>query len=287
MSKVSFRFGTVGTPLSKPKSPGGTVGGILHIRELRLDAMEIGWVRSVRVSDKTCAKIKEVALEHDVHLSVHAPYYINLNADAEEWPKSRERLMDAARAGFKSGATDIVFHPGTYFDRPPEEVLKLVIPRLEGCLEELGEEGISVTLRPETMGKGAMLGSLDDTLQMSQLPGVEPCLDFAHLHARPGDGSMNSYDEWMEVLERYEGVLGLNALARIHGHVSGIDYTEKGEQNHLNFEDADLDLNALLRALQAAGAKGRLLCESPILEEDALVMRDRWFTVSGESREGD
>lgn len=287
MSKRSFRFGTVGTPLSKPKSPGGTVGGVIHSRTLGLDAMEIGWVRSVRVSDKTCAEIKVAAEEQDVDLSVHAPYYINLNADDEEWPKSRERLMDAARAGYKSGATDIVFHPGTYFDRPPKEVLELVIPRLEGCLVELEEEEISVILRPETMGKGAMLGSLEDTLEMSQLSGVEPCLDFAHLHARPGDGSMNSYDEWMKVLERYQRVLDSEALARLHAHVSGIDYTEKGEQNHLNFEEADLDLDALLRALKAAGAKGRLLCESPILEEDALVMRDRWIAVSGEGLEGD
>jgi len=283
MSNLSFQFGTVGTPHSKPKSPGGTVGGILHIRELGLDAMEIGWVRSVRVSDKTCAKIKKTAEEEDVALSVHAPYYINLNADEEEWPKSRERLMDAARAGFKSGAPDIVFHPGTYFERPPEEVIEVVLPRLAGCLEELDEGGFEITLRPETMGKGAMLGSLSDTLEMSQLTGVEPCLDFAHLHARPGDGSMNSYDEWMEVLERYQQALGPDSLKRIHCHVSGIEYTEKGEQNHLVFEEADLDLDGLLRALQAAGAKGRLLCESPILEEDALVMRDRWLSISGES----
>jgi deoxyribonuclease-4 len=98
---------------------------------------------------------------------------------------------------------------------------------------------------------------------------------------------MNSYDEWMKVLERYQRVLDSEALARLHAHVSGIDYTEKGEQNHLNFEEADLDLDALLRALKAAGAKGRLLCESPILEEDALVMRDRWIAVSGEGLEGD
>ncbi|MBS3751999.1 MAG: hypothetical protein KGY46_01260, partial [Anaerolineales bacterium] len=137
--------------------------------------------------------------------------------------------------------------------------------------------------RPETMGKGAMLGSLSDTLEMSQLTGVEPCLDFAHLHARPGDGSMNSYDEWMKVLERYQRALGPDSLNRIHCHVSGIEYTERGEQNHLVFEEADLDLDGLLRALQAAGAKGRLLCESPILEEDALVMRDRWLSISGES----
>ena len=285
MSKVSFLFGTVGTPHSKPKSPGGTVGGVMHIRKLDLDAMEIGWVRSVRVSDSTCAKIKETAQEHEVDLSVHAPYYINLNADDEEWPNSRERLMDAAIAGYKSGATDIIFHPGSYFERPPEEVLKVVMPRLEGCVEELQDGGFEVTLRPETMGKGAMLGSLQDTLEMSRIPSVEPCLDFAHLHARPGDGSMNSYDEWMEVFDRYADALGPESLQRIHCHVSGIAYTEKGEQEHLTFEEADFDLDGLLRALDAADARGRLLCESPILEEDAVVMRDRWFALSGESKE--
>lgn len=285
MSKVSFLFGTVGTPHSKPNSPGGTVGGVMHIRKLDLDAMEIGWVRSVRVSDSTCAKIKETAQEHEVDLSVHAPYYINLNADDEEWPNSRERLMDAAIAGYKSGATDIVFHPGSYFERPPEEVLKVVMPRLEGCVEELQDGGFEVTLRPETMGKGAMLGSLQDTLEMSRIPSVEPCLDFAHLHARPGDGSMNSYDEWMEVFDRYADALGPESLQRIHCHVSGIAYTEKGEQEHLTFEEADFDLDGLLRALDAADARGRLLCESPILEEDAVVMRDRWFALSGESKE--
>lgn len=283
MSDVSFRFGTVGTPHSKPKSPGGTVGGVMHIAELGMDAMEIGWVRSVRVSDKTCAKIMETAQEHAVALSVHAPYYINLNADDEEWPKSRERLMDAARAGYKSGATDIVFHPGSYFERSPADVLQVVMPRLEGCVKELKEDGVQVTLRPETMGKGAMLGSLEDTLEMSRLPGVEPCLDFAHLHARPGDGSMNSYDEWMETFEAYVAALGPESIKQIHCHVSGIEYTEKGEQEHLIFEEADFDLDALLRALQSAGGQGRLLCESPILEEDALVMRERWFALSGES----
>jgi deoxyribonuclease-4 len=117
-----------------------------------------------------------------VLISVHAPYFINLNANDEEWPKSRQRLMDAAHFGHLAGATDIVFHPGSYFQRPPEEVLPLAIERLGGCVEELREAGNPVNLRPETMGKSAMLGSLADTLHMSQsILGVAPCVDFAHL----------------------------------------------------------------------------------------------------------
>jgi deoxyribonuclease-4 len=245
--------------------------------------MELGWVRSVRVSDKTAAKIKSAGEENEVALSVHAPYYINLNGDEEEWPKSRERLMDAARAGYKAGATDIVFHPGSYFDRDPEAVLKAILPRLEGCAQELREEGNTVILRPESMGKGAMIGSLEDVLAMSEIEGVEPCLDFAHMHARPGDGSMNSYDEWMQVFERYQEARGPEALEELHCHISGIEYTEKGEQNHLFLEESDFDLEGLLKALLASGAGGRLLCESPVMEDDALFVKEAWEKIADAS----
>ncbi len=276
MVATSFRFGTVGTPKNKPKKPGGSVGGIYYLNDLGLEALELGWVRSVRVSESTAAKIKEAGQERDVALSVHAPYYINLNADDEEWPKSRKRLMDAARAGHQSGATDIVFHPGSYFGKPAEEVLKVAIPRLDGCVKELRAEDNPVILRPETMGKGAMLGSLEDTLEMSQLVGVEPCLDFAHLHARPGDGSVNTYQEWLDILNLYRDALGEKSLGRLHCHLSGIEYTEKGEQNHLVISESDFNIDALLQALVDSKAGGRILCESPMLEEDALFIQKTW-----------
>jgi deoxyribonuclease-4 len=285
MSPLSFRFGTVGSPLSTPKKPGGSVGAIQRSSELGLKALELGWVRAVRVSEKTCAEIRATGEAHDVFISVHAPYFINLNADQEEWPKSRQRLMDAAIYGHLAGATDIVFHPGSYFEHPPAEVLPLAIERLQGCVDELRQAGNPVTLRPETMGKSAMLGSLEDTLEMSQaIPGVQPCVDFAHLHARPGDGSMNTYAEWSNALESYAKALGDGALQALHIHLSGIEYGEKGEREHLKLEDADLDLKALLRALHEFKAAGRILCESPIMEDDSLNMKQAWIEVSGESQ---
>ena len=45
---LSFTFGTVGSPKSTPKKPGGSVGAITRIAELGLSALELGWVRSVR-----------------------------------------------------------------------------------------------------------------------------------------------------------------------------------------------------------------------------------------------
>ena len=134
------------------------------------------------------------------------------------------------------------------------------------------------------MGKSAMLGSLEDTLEMSKaIQGVEPCLDFAHLHARPGDGTVNTYNEWSQYLEMYSKALGEKALKGLHVHLSGIEYGPKGEKNHLKLEEADLDLKALFRALKDFGCAGRILCESPVMEEDALLMLKTWKEVSGES----
>lgn len=278
MAAPDFLFGTVGTPKSTPSKLRGSVGTIKYLAQQDLFAFEIGWVRSVRVSDKTAAEIKATAQDAGVRLSVHAPYYINLNADDEEWPKSRKRLMDAARAGHLAGASDIIFHPGSYFEQPPEVVLEKAIPRLQGCADELLAEDNPVLLRPETMGKGALLGSLDDTLEMAKaIENVEPCLDFAHLHARAGDGSVNSYEEWLEYLGRYRKALGQDALARLHCHLSGIEYSEKGEQNHLMLADSDFDLQALLRALAELGCGGRIVCESPEhMDKDAHVIKSAW-----------
>ena len=281
---LSFQFGTVGSPTGTPKKPGGSVGAIEFSKSIGLEALELGWVRSVRVSEATCDAIKRAGKEQGVSLSVHAPYFINLNADEAEWPKSRQRLMDAAHYGNLAGCTDIIFHPGSYFERLPEEVLKVAIPRLQGCVDELRQADNPVILRPETMGKSAMLGSLEDTLEMSKvIEGVEPCLDFAHLHARPGDGSVNTYDEWSEYLEKYRKALGKKSLTRLHIHLSGIEYGPKGEKNHLKLAEADLDLKALLRALKDFECAGRILCESPVMEEDALNMLKAWVEVSDET----
>jgi len=280
---LSFLFGTVGSPTGTPKKPGGSVGAIEFSKSIRLGTLELGWVQSVRVSEATCALIKATGAAQGVALSVHAPYYINLNATDEEWPKSRKRLMDAAHYGDLAGATDIVFHPGSYFGGDPAEVLKVAVPRLQGCVDELRKAGNPVTLRPETMGKSAMLGSFEDALAMSKaMEQVLPCLDFAHLHARPGDGTMNTYEEWAGYLEAYRRELGQDALKRLHIHLSGIEYGPKGEKNHLPLAEADLDLKALFKALKDFGGAGRILCESPIMEEDALNMKKAWMKISGE-----
>jgi len=274
MTSSAFLFGTVGSPLSTAKKPGGTPGGILRLKELGLLTLEMAWVQSVRVSDETCATIKATAEQAGLSLSVHAPYYINLNAQTKELLKGgMDRLLAAARAGYKAGATDIIFHPGSYMNDDPAKVYPIARKRLAEVVDQLKAEGVNVTLRPETMGKSAMLGTLEETIDLARdIDGVLPCIDFAHLHARRGDGSFNSYAEFTTALKLVASGLGRRGLSSLHIHLSGIEYGPKGEKKHLPLAEADLKYKDLFKALIDLKAGGRILCESPLMEDDALLM---------------
>ena len=262
--KDQIRFGTVGSPQTTPGS--GSIEAIAHVRELGLDHLEIAWVRSVRVSDETCGEIKAAAEAHDVTISIHAPYFINLNSQTDElMVKSDERLLAAARKGCLAGARDIVFHPGSYHNQPPELVYEKVCEQLSQISAILRDEDVAVTLRPETMGKGAMFGNLDEVLRLSRdVPGVAPCIDWAHLHARTGDGTFNSYDEFAAALESVRDILGNEGLKNLHFHMSGIDYTAKGEKEHLPLNEADIRYRDLIQAWVDFGVEGTCAVEAPV-----------------------
>ena len=258
-----IRFGTVGSPSTTPKS--GTPAAIEHIKILGLDHLEIAWVQSVRVSDETCAEIKAAGQKYDVTLSIHAPYYINLNSQTEElMVKSDERLLAAARKGYLAGARDIIFHPGSYHTQPPEQVYERAKEKLLELTGILREEGVDVKLRPETMGKGAMFGTLDEVLELSRdVPGIAPCIDWAHLHARQGDGTFNSYAEFAAALDKVKAILGEDGLHSLHFHLSGIAYTPKGEKAHLPLNEADIHYRELLQAFVDYGVVATAAVEAP------------------------
>jgi deoxyribonuclease-4 len=275
---LPFRFGTVGTPLSAPKTQ-GSAGGVRRIRELSLSALELAWVRgTTHITTDACARIRAAAEECDVAISVHATYFFNLNAETEEmWQAGRERLLNAARLGAAAGATDVIFHPGSYMKRATAEAFRIATERLEDIAATLRRENNPITLRPETMGKQALLGTLDETIEWSRrIENVLPCVDFAHLHARPGDGSFNSYAEFAAALQRIRDGLGPDALRRMHIHLSGIAYTARGEKNHLNFDEADLRYKDLLRALADFSCAGRILSETPNMEEGAIILQNAY-----------
>jgi deoxyribonuclease-4 len=264
-----MRFGTAGVPnCSKDRS---TIGGVRTIRELGLDAMEVQFVRGVKMGLDMARQVKEVAESLDVKLSVHAPYYVNLNADGEKLSGSIERLKKTVEIG-GIFAKDIVFHPGYYLKRSKEVTFRRIRDNLKPIVEFAKDRG--VMLRPETTGKPSQFGDLEETLRLCQELEILPCIDFAHIHARYG--SFNSYEEFCQILEMVEGFLGSDALKTLHVHVSGIEYGLKGEKRHLNLRESDFKYEELLRAFKDFRVDGTVIVESPNLEEDAIMLKRLW-----------
>lgn len=264
-------FGTGGNPLSsKGKS---TVQGIQRLGELGLDAMELEYVHGTFPGEKTALAIAGEARARNIRLSAHGPYYINLNAiEPEKRAASRKRIYNTARFGLMSGAETVTFHAGFFLNMPPSTVYEIIRDELAGVMKNLADDGISIDVRPELTGKPTQFGSVEELLQISHdIPGVYPCIDWSHFHARTGAG--NTEAEFEEVLDGMAGTLGEGILTRMHMHVSGIEFTARGERRHVGLDESDFDFRALLRVLKRRGVGGFLICESPLLEDDALLMK--------------
>jgi deoxyribonuclease-4 len=272
---MALKFGTAGVPLSA--KAGTTEAGIHKVRELGLDALEVEFVRGVRMKEEKAFAVGKTARSEAVVLSCHAPYYINLNSQEEEKIEaSKNRIVQTARIAQCLGATGVVFHPAFYAEDSAETVLRRVVKALAAVREELAGEGNSIILRPETTGKPTQFGNLQETVQIArEVPGVLPCIDFGHLHART-NGALNTYDEFCFILEEVAEGLGDNWVNNGHFHISGIDYGPKGEKKHLVLQQADLKYEALLRAMISFGITGTAICESPNLEGDTLILQQKY-----------
>ena len=268
-------FGPAGIPHSAKGKP--IKEGVIEVKRLGLDAMEIEFVRRISLTEKAAVEVEKTARSLGVLLTVHAPYYINLaSKDQDKLEKSIERIVKSAIIGKKAGAWSVCFHAGYYLGRSPDEVYRIISDALQRALEELDSAGVKIWIRPETTGKPTQFGSLEETVKLSQeLENVLPVVDFAHLHAR-SNGKYNTYEEFTSVLEYIEKYLGKTALRNMHIHISGIDYGEKGEIQHLNLEESDLNYKDLIQALRDFNVKGAVICESPNLEDDALLLRNTY-----------
>jgi len=274
-----LHFGTAGIPNSTPRK--STPNGVRRVWELGLDAMEIEFVRGVRMSSEIAEEVRSIANGLGVLLTVHAPYYINLNSsDNSKVEASINRILESARIGFRAGAWSVVFHSGYYGSFTSDEAYRRVRDAIKVIVLRLRDEGIDIWIRPELMGGTSEIGSLEEVIKLTEDIGdnVLPCIDFAHLHART-NGKYNTYEEFREVLNMLENRLGKEALQNMHIHISGIEYGEKGEIKHLNLKESDFNYQDLAKTLKEYNVKGVVISESPNLEEDAILFKQAYEKI--------
>lgn len=268
-----LRFGTAGIPLSTPDR--NTQNGIRYLRSLGLSTMELEFVRSVNLKEETAKEVNEIRKKEDVALTCHGSYFINLNAkEPQKVGASRSRVLDACHIANMAGAWSMTFHAAYYLKMEKEAVYNTVKEQMKKIISELKDAGNPIWVRPETTGKATQWGDYKEIIRLSQdVEQVMPCVDFAHLHART-NGKYNTSEEFRKVLTDLEKGLGREALDNMHIHLSGIAYGEKGEKHHLYLDDSDMNYPDLLKELKDFKVKGSLTCESPNLEEDAVLLKN-------------
>lgn len=271
-----IRFG----PAGKPVDFKGAMEGVpAYLAEVGLDALEYEAVRGVRISEDKARRLGEEAERYDVKLSMHAPYYINLSSpDPDVVERSLERLRDAMVASDWMKAYAVVFHPGYYKgNRGRSEALGRVVDALLRLQAELEGRVTYPELAPETTGKDSQVGDVDEVVEICRRVGrCRPAIDWAHLYARREGGFVRSVDEVIRTIEYVERELGSRAVNPLHTHFSKIEYGRGGEREHHTLAEPGYgpDWRVVCKAYIDTGIEAVVISESPILDKDAIVMKE-------------
>lgn len=261
-------FGISGLPIGDGSTKFTYKTGIDYLSSIGLDAMELPFVRSVNVTSKNKDDILKYKNKNNFYLSAHGSYFINLNADdLTKQEASLERITNGAKALKSVDGRSLVFHAGFYLKDSKEETFNTIKDNL------LKLPSINIDYRLETTGKGSQFGSLEELVKLCKtVQNCKLCIDFSHVHARE-NGCLKSQDDFDKLLNFVGEELGEDALHDLHMHMSGINYGPKGEKNHLPFLESDFPYKEGIKSLIKFNVKGCIICESPMLEKDALILK--------------
>lgn len=266
-----IHLGPAGVPISSKDH--STLGGLRRVAELEINAMEVEFVRGVAMSNDTAEEVGKLAKELEVLLSVHCPYFINLcSTDKKKLEASKKRILDSVERAFHMGAHIAVFHPGFYGSLTPEAAFEAVEEADRDMRDRMKSMGIKgVALGHETTGKVSAFGTLDELVRLCRrVRGCEPVVDFAHLWSRQA-GRIN----YAEIFEKLKP---LN-LKHLHSHFTSMEWTpakvpgQGNERRHLPIEYGEPPFEPLAREILKRKLSITLISESPVLEQDSLVMK--------------
>lgn len=244
-----------------------------------------------------------------IEITIHGPYYVNLISDLDKTIySSKDHILNSLRIGNYLGAKSVTFHSGFIQKNSREESHKRVLIHMKEIKSIMEQEEIDVLVSPELTGKESQYGNLEELVRLcKEVPGIKFCYDFAHAYARTV-GKNNTEKELREAIEYIISNLGQEFVSRMQIHMSNIVYSDKGERWHLPYlESVDdygkyleneffekekltqilsefyaggkkvftdkFDWRMILRILKEYNVGGWLVCESPILEWDAKVMK--------------
>lgn len=215
--------------------PSGLGGKDVAIKNLEmyskigLNACELAFTYGVYLDEKSSKIVGEKANELNIKLSIHAPYYVNLNSkDIKKIEASKKRILDCCEVGHYLSSSNhkvsVVFHAGFYSGMDSDGAFGNIKKEILELLEEIKNKKWNVELCPEVMGKRNVFGSIDEISRLVKETGCGCCIDFAHVLARYDSSNFSLIEKEFGKLNHW------------HCHFSGIDYGDKGEKNHKQTE---------------------------------------------------
>jgi deoxyribonuclease-4 len=209
-------------------------------------------------------RLGELAREHDVMLSVHAPLFGfmgHVEASGRKFTSAVGALDRSAGIAAASGAELVVFHPGFLLERERDDALAAVVEQLGTLRQRLEGKDRAVPFGVEVMGRVRDLGSLDDVLEIARrTTWVRPVLDFAHMHAT-SDGAFLEKEPFVQALAAADAVLPPEAP--FHIHFSDIAFANRNETKHLSYGEGTLRADPLAEALAGFDRPATVISESP------------------------
>jgi deoxyribonuclease IV len=249
---VSIRFGPAGLGPVKD-----AVSNLEKYHELGLKACEVAFTYGPYIKKDDAIRIGKVAKKLGILLSIHAPYYINLNSkEIEKVEASKIRILKCVEIGHSLGAKRLVFHPGFYSGMAPEDTFEKIKGEVLELMAAIKKNGWKVELCAELMGKINVFGSIEEISKLTQETGCGVCLDFAHVLARYND---YKFDEIKKAFPQ----------KKWHCHFSGIEYGEKGERNHKLTPVGEW--KKILGFLKKLDKEVVIACESPDPVGDSIL----------------
>ncbi|VVB77574.1 endonuclease 4 [uncultured archaeon] len=216
--KIDIRFGPGGLGPVK-----NAISNLEEFARLGLRACEIEFTYGVYIhNDSDAEEIRKRAKELGIKLSIHAPYWLNLNSkEKKKILESKQRIIDCCRIGEKLGAYRVVFHAGYFGGMDKEKTYENIKNAVLDILKEIKKNNWKIKIAAETMGKINVFGSIDEISRLVEETGCSFCIDFAHVEAR--DKKVD-YEKIKKLFGKHN---------EWHCHFSGIEYGEKGEKRHI------------------------------------------------------
>lgn len=276
---MSIRFGTAG--ISESFDAMGYKNSLdipAYTARFGLHAFEYQCGRGVRLGLDKAAEMARRAKEADILFSIHAPYFISMSSMVEETRlKSIDYILQSCRVVRALGGRRVIFHSGSCGKQSREEALEKALDTMQRIVKAVDEAGFEdLTLCPETMGKIGQLGTLDEVLSLCSVDErITPCIDFGHLNARTL-GGIQSKQDYADILDRMQQVLGDERAKNFHVHFSRIEWSKGGEKRHWTFADTQFgpEYKPLIELLKERALSPVIICESAGTQaEDALTMQ--------------